>query len=337
MQAVVFPAPETIVVEQVADPACKPDEVIVQVAACGICGTDLHIYRNEYMSHFPLIAGHEFAGVIVEVGKEVADFQRGDRVTVDPNLYCGHCYFCRNEQANHCLNWQGVGVTRSGGFAEYVAAPARACYRLPEGLTDTQGALVEPLSCVIHALNRLHVWPGDEVLIFGAGPMGLLLVQALRHSGASQVVAVEKQPDRLALARRLGATATIPAGPDQAEALRELAPYGFAVVIDATGVPAVIEQAFNYLKPRGQFLQFGVTPMDASITLRPYDVFRHDWTIIGSFALCYTFQPAIAWLTNGVVDVTPLVSHTFSLTDFPAALQSFAAGKTLKVHLYPAR
>ena len=203
MQAVVFPAPATIVVEQVPDPPCGPDEVVVQVAACGICGTDLHIYRNEYMSHFPLIAGHEFAGVIVEVGKEVADFQRGDRVTVDPNLYCGHCYFCRNEQANHCLNWQGVGVTRSGGFAEYVAAPARACYRLPEGLTDTQGALVEPLSCVIHALNRLRVWPGDEVLIFGAGPMGLLLVQALRHSGASQVVTVEKQPDRLALALSL--------------------------------------------------------------------------------------------------------------------------------------
>jgi len=335
MQAVVFPAPETIIVEQVADPTCGPDEVVVQVAASGICGTDLHIYRNEYMSRFPLIAGHEFAGTIVEVGKEVTDFQRGDRVTVDPNLYCGHCYFCRNEQANHCLNWQGVGVTLPGAFAEYVAAPARACYCVPDSLTDTQAALVEPLACVIHALNRLRVWPGDEVLIFGAGPMGLLLVQALHHSGASQVVAVDKQPDRLTLARQLGATATVAAGPDQAEALRELAPYGFALVVDATGVPAVIEQAFHYLKPRGQFLQFGVTPMDASITLRPYDVFRHDWTIIGSFALCYTFQPAIAWLANGVVDVTHLVSHTFPLADFPAALQSFADGKTLKVHVQP--
>ena len=118
MQAVVFPTPETVAVEQVADPACGPDEVIVQVAMTGICGTDLHIYRNEYMSRFPLIPGHEFAGTIVEAGPAVTDFRVSERVAVDPNLYCGHCYFCRNQQANHCLNWQGVGITRPGGFAD---------------------------------------------------------------------------------------------------------------------------------------------------------------------------------------------------------------------------
>lgn len=335
MQAVVFPAAETVSVEQVADPACERDEVIVQVAASGLCGTDLHIYRNEYMSDFPVIPGHEFSGVVAEVGKDVADFKPGDRVTVDPNLYCGHCYFCRNEQANHCLNWQGIGITRPGSFAEYVAVPARACYRVPDSLNDAQAAFIEPLSCVIHALKRLRVWPGDEVLIFGAGPMGLILVQSLRHSGASQVVVVEKQTERLALASQLGASAAIAAGPDQAEALREIAPYGFAIVIDATGVPAVIEQSFNYLKPRGQFLQFGVAPNNARVSLSPYDIFRHDWTIIGSFALCYTFQPAIAWLAGGIVDVEPLISHTLPLREFPVALQEFAAGKTMKVHLRP--
>jgi 2-desacetyl-2-hydroxyethyl bacteriochlorophyllide A dehydrogenase len=335
MQAVIFPAPETISIEQVADPVCGPDEVIVQVAISGICGTDLHIYRNEYMSDFPLIPGHEFGGVIVEVGKNVTGFQPGERIVVDPNLYCGHCYFCRNEQANHCLNWQGVGITRPGGFADYVAVPAKACYRLPDHLTETQMAFIEPLACVVHALNRLRVWPGDEVLIFGAGPMGLLLTQALGRSGAGQVVVVEKQPERLALAGRLGATATVAVGPDQQETLAVLAPYGFAVVVDATGVPAVIEQAFSYLKPRGQFLQFGVTPMAATIKLRPYDLFRHDWTLIGSFALCYTFEQAIAWLANGVIDVVPLVSQTLPLAGFAGAFQDFAAGKTLKVHVRP--
>src|SRR5512139_3126154 len=274
MQAVVFTAPETAVIEQVPDPVCKPDEVVVQVGATGICGTDLHIYRNEYMSDFPVIPGHEFGGVIVEVGKDVTDFQVGERVSIDPNLYCGHCYFCRNEQSNHCLNWEGVGITRPGSFAEYVAAPARAAYRLPESLTDAQAAFIEPVSCVVHAMKRLRVWPADEVLILGAGPMGLLLVQVMRHNGASQVAVVEKQPDRLALARKLGATATIEAGPDQAQALKELAPYGFAIVIDATGVPAVIEQAFNYLKPRGQYLQFGVAPNNATVKLSPYDIFH---------------------------------------------------------------
>ena len=335
MQAVVFSAPETVSIEQVPDPACRPDEIVVQVARTGLCGTDVHIYHNEYMSDFPIIPGHEFGGVIVELGRDVTDFKVGERVAVDPNLYCGHCYFCRNEQSNHCLNWQGIGITRPGSFAEYVAAPARAAYRLPENINDAQAAFVEPLSCVIHALKRFRVWPGDEVLIFGAGPMGLLLVQAMRHSGASQVVVVEKQAERLALARQLGATATVPAGPEQGQALRALAPYGFAVVIDATGVPAVIEQAFDYLKPRGQYLQFGVAPNHARVSLRPYDIFRFDWTIIGSFALCYTFQPAIAWLANRVVEVAPLISHTLPLSQFQTAFERFATGQTLKVQLQP--
>lgn len=335
MKAVVFPAPNTLTIEHVAEPVCQPDEVVVQVAQAGICGTDLHIYRNEYMSTFPVISGHEFAGRIVEVGKRVTQFQAGQRVSVDPNLYCGECYFCRQQQANHCLNWQGVGITRPGGFAEYVAVPARACYVVPDFLTDAQAAFIEPLSCVIHALNRLRVWPGDEVLIFGAGPMGLLLVQALRHSGASQVVVVEKDAARRNLAQSLGATAALAADPAGVERLRELAPYGFAIVIDATGVPAVIEQALRYLKPRGQYLQFGVSPQGATVQWSPYEIFHHDWTILGSFALCYTFQPAIAWLTQRVVDIAPLVSHTLPLDDFERGFQDFAAGKTLKVHLRP--
>ena len=335
MQAVVFPAPETVSIESVPDPAPQRDEVVVQVAASGLCGTDLHIYRNEYMSDFPVIPGHEFGGVITEVGQDVTDFRPGDRVAVDPNLYCGHCHFCRNEQANHCLNWEGIGITRPGALAEYVAAPARACYRLPEHLTDAQAAFVEPVACVVHALKRFRVWPGDEVLIFGAGPMGLLLVQALRHMGASLIAVVEKQPERLALAGQLGAGATVLPGPDQAEALRALAPYGFGLVVDATGVPAVIERAFHYLKPRGQYLQFGVAPREARISLSPYDLFQHDWTVVGSFALCYTFQPAIAWLSSGVVRVEPLISHILPLAEFPVALGAFAAGRTMKVHLRP--
>lgn len=335
MRAIIFPSPETISYDQVPDPVCAPDEVVVQVARAGICGTDLHIYRNEYMSSFPVIAGHEFGGTVVEVGKAVTDLYVGERVAADPNLYCGHCYFCRNQEANHCLNWQGVGITRPGAFAEYVAVPARACYKLPDSVTDTQAAMIEPLSCVIHALNRLRIRAGDDVLIFGAGPMGLLLVQALGKSGASRVVVVEVQAERLALAGELGATTAIPAGPGQQDILRGLAPYGFGIVIDATGVPTVIEQAFEYLKPRGQYLQFGVAPNTARIQLRPYDVFRYDWTIIGSFALCYTFQQAIAWLAGGAVDVARLVSHVLPLDQFEPGLSSFAAGTTLKVQLQP--
>ncbi|MDX2162039.1 MAG: zinc-dependent alcohol dehydrogenase family protein [bacterium] len=333
MKAVVFPAAETIDVTTVPDPTCGPDDVIIAVKSAGICGTDLHIYRNEYMSAFPLIPGHEFHGRVVEVGANVTTTRVGDRVVVDPNLYCGKCSRCRNEQANQCLNLQAVGVTRAGGFAEYVTVPERACYPLPDGMTDAQAAFVEPLACVVYALRRTRVGPADRVLILGAGPMGLLLVQALRHNGASLIAVTEKQPHRAQMAEALGANAAVIAGSEQAARLRELAPEGFDLVIDATGVPAVIENGFRHLKPRGQFLQFGVAPTTATITISPYEIFRNDWTIIGSFALCYTFQPAIDWLRFGVIDIAPLVSHTVPMDDFAEVFEMFGKGQTLKVHI----
>ena len=339
MQAILFPAPESMSLERVPDPICAPDEVIIKVSQAGICGTDLHIYRNEYMSKFPLIPGHEFCGVVAEVGRDVGGgplgFALGERVTVDPNIACGECEFCRALQPNQCLNWQGVGVTRNGGFAEFVSAPARVTYKIPEGLTDTQATFIEPLACVVLAFNRLRVNPGDNALLFGAGPMGLLLTQALRHSGAAQIVVVDKQPQRLALAMQMGASHTVQADAHLAEALRAQAPHGFHIVIDATGVPAVIERALDYLRPRGQYLQFGVAPMGKSVSWEPYRIFKNDWTIIGSFALSFTSQPAIAWLQQGVIDVTLLVSHTLPMREFETGFQQFAKGETLKVHVRP--
>ena len=333
MRAVVFPQAETISVETVPDPQCAADGVVVRVATCGLCGTDVHIFHDEYMSAFPVIPGHEFSGEIVEIGSEVDYLAVGDRVAVDPNLDCGHCDFCRREQANHCSNWEGVGITRPGGFAEYCAVPARACYKLPEGFSDEQAAFIEPLSCVVYALQRLRTWPGDDVLIFGAGPMGLQLLQAFLHSGAARVVMVDKKKERLALARDLGVREAIVADDGASAELRALAPDGFPIVVDATGVPAVIEQAFDYLRRRGHYLQFGVAPNDATVRLRPYDIFSRDWTIVGSFAACHTFLPSIAWLANGVVDVSRLVSDRVDFDGFEEAFHAFAAGKTLKVHV----
>jgi len=334
MKAIVFPAPQQVSVETIPDPSPAPDEVVVKVARSGICGTDIHIYQNEYMSNFPLTPGHEFGGEVVAIGSNVnMNIKQGDRVAVDPNLYCMHCDFCRNEMANHCLNWQGIGITRAGGFAEYVNVPARACYHIPDGMNDQQAAFIEPLACVVHALKRFPVSAADNVLIIGAGPMGLLLVQALRHGNAANITVVEKQPARLELSKAMGANNTVMADANQTAALKEIAPYGFDAIIDATGVPKVIESAFQYLKPRGKFLQFGVTPMGSKIEVSPYDIFHNDWTIVGSFALSYTFLPAIDWLANGVIDIVPLVSHTIPITQFDEAFGQFRSGETLKVQL----
>lgn len=334
MKAIVFPAPEQISLETIPDPTPAHGEVVVKIARSGICGTDIHIFQNEYLSDFPLTPGHEFSGEVVAIGAGVdMDIKIGERVAVDPNIYCMHCDACRNEQANHCRNWQGVGVTRAGGFAEYVNVPARACYRIPDSMNDQQAAFIEPLACVVYALKRFPVYPADNVLIIGAGPMGLLLVQALRHSGAANITVTEKQPARLEMAQSMGASNLVIADANQTEALKELQPFGYDVVIDATGVPAVIAGAFQYLKPRGRYLQFGVTPMNAKIEISPYEIFKNDWTIIGTFALSYTFLPAIDWLANGVIDIAPLVSHTVPLSQFAESFEEFRAGNTLKVHI----
>lgn len=333
MKAIVFASEKQAQLQQVDDPAYGPDDVVIKVTSAGICGTDLHIYRGEYFSDFPLIPGHEFHGVVAEVGKNVTNIKVGDRVTADPNLYCGKCSRCRNEQSNQCLNLQAVGVVRDGAFAEYVTVPERACYPIPDAMTNAQAAFIEPLACVVYALRRMRVNPADSVLIVGAGPMGLLLIQALRYSGGALIAVVEKQQERLKLAKDMGANATVLAGTDQDANLKDIAPEGFDIVIDATGVPAVIQHAFTYLKPRGQFLQFGVAPIGAKIEIEPYEIFRNDWQIIGSFAVCYTFKPAIDWLANDIIDVSQLVSHTVPLEEFNNAFDLFGKGETLKVHL----
>jgi len=330
MQSVVFPGPNEVQLQYMQPPACGPDDVLIEVLRAGLCGTDLHIHRGEYAAAWPLVPGHEFAGRVVEVGEQVPHIEPGQRVTADPNLSCGHCAHCRRLEPNQCLNWQGVGITRPGAFAERVVVPAAAVYPLPDDLTDAQGAFIEPLACAVHGINRFRVDVGDAALVFGAGPMGLLLVQLLRRRGVASVAAVEKQPDRLALAESFGAT-PVPADGTEHGTLCRLAPSGFHVIIEATGVPAVVEAAFAHLRPYGRYLQFGVTPRGQIVRLDPHAIFRHDWTILGSFALCQTFEQSLALLASGAVAVESLISHTRPLGEFERGLAAFASGQTLKV------
>ncbi|MFB0545273.1 MAG: alcohol dehydrogenase catalytic domain-containing protein, partial [Anaerolineae bacterium] len=156
----IIEAPHKLSVRDVAVPEVGPNEVLVAVKACGLCGTDQHIYEGTFLSPYPLIPGHEFSGVVEEVGENVSSVRVGVRVAVDPSLFCGDCYFCKSQRGNHCQNWNGIGVTRNGGFAEYVAVPARNVYPFSNDVTFEEAAFVEPLSCVIYAMQRVRVWPG---------------------------------------------------------------------------------------------------------------------------------------------------------------------------------
>lgn len=332
MNAVVFESVGSLALRSVPDPTPQPDEVVLRVAQAGICGTDLHIFRGEYLSTFPLIPGHEFVGEVVAVGRDVRGIAVGQRAVGDPNLSCGNCEFCRSLQPNHCRRWQAVGVTRAGAFAEYVALPARAVYPVPDSIDDAAAAFIEPLACVVYALGRIRVRAGDDVLIFGGGPMGLLLTQALRRVGGARLTLVEPNAQRAELARRVGADAVLTPA-EASELARD--PGKFHVVVDATGLPRVIERALDPLRPGGTYLQFGVAPIGAHAAWEPYRIFRNDWTIVGSFALSQTFAPAIRWLEAGAIDVAPLVSHVLPLAEFAAGFAEFAGGRSLKVHVRP--
>src|SRR5579859_3329323 len=278
MEAAQIVAPEQTRVFEADKPTPGPDDVLIEVAAAGICGTDLHIFHGEYMAAYPIIPGHEFSGTVVAVGENVRRYKVGDRVTADPNIPCNRCPACQRNEPNQCENLSVIGVTRSGAFSQYVTAPEGNVFSIGDMPFD-QAALIEPLACVVWGLKRVQVQPGDAVAIFGAGPMGCLLLQAIKHSGAANVVMTDSVPWRLEQAAALGATETVLADSQQGARLKALFPAGYDIVVDATGIPKVLEQTFQYTRARGKVWVFGVCPVGAPATFIPYDVFRKDLTI----------------------------------------------------------
>jgi 2-desacetyl-2-hydroxyethyl bacteriochlorophyllide A dehydrogenase len=332
VKAAFFDAPLKVAVRTAPEPEAGPGRVVVKTAAAGLCGTDQHILHGDFVAQYPLIGGHELAGVVEAVGAGVEDIGVGDRVAVDPSLFCGHCFFCQRNQGNHCLNWNAIGVTRPGGFADFVSAPAANIYPIDD-MPFEQAAFVEPISCVVYGLDRVRIPVGAEVLIYGAGPMGLLMTQLVRHGNASRIVVVDKVLEKLDIALTLGATETVEAGPTADARIHAMSPLGFDVVIDVTGVPAVVQGMLAHARPRGKVLFFGVCPTEATIALSPFQVYKKDLEIYGSFALCYTFHQAIALLKAGAVKVEPLISHRFALDEFPQALRLAGSGEALKVQV----
>jgi NADPH2:quinone reductase len=332
VRAAVWEKPRNLKVEDRPDPAPGPEEIVVRVGACGMCGTDVHIAEGEFPpTPYPIVPGHEFAGEVVEVGSEVQDVAVGAHVAVDPSLFCGHCDYCRVQRGNLCRNWNAIGDTVDGAFAELVKAPARNAYELPEGTSMRAGALVEPLACAVHGARRLEVGTGDSVLITGSGTMGLLLLQLLEQGGAASVTVVDRNEKRLEVARSLGAGAV---ETDVAATAGEH-PDGFDVVVDATGVPAVVQQGIERVRRGGKLMIFGVAPEEARVEISPFRIYNDEITIVGSMAVLYTFVQAIELLRGGTVVTDPLLSHTFPLDGFEDALAAMRAGQGIKVQVLP--
>ncbi|MGH3386234.1 MAG: alcohol dehydrogenase catalytic domain-containing protein [Nocardioidaceae bacterium] len=330
MHAVVIKGPSEVAVEQRADPSPGSDEVLLEVSLTGICGTDIHILDGEFgTATYPLVPGHEVTGRVVAVGGEVARPEVGDRVVVDPALPCKACWFCRSGRANLCERRHALGVTQPGGAAELVAVPAGNCYVLDGKVDDAAGVLCEPLACVIHAFDLVPRGSVREVLIYGAGPVGLLAVHVARQLGARSVDTVDINEGRLGNATQAGARAVATSG-DQLDQ-----GGGWDLVVDASGAPPAIEDGLSRVRRGGTFLQIGVAPEEARVPLSPYQLFSREITLVGSMTTSHTFPRAIELMESGVVDAEAIVGPRLPLDRYHEAVAAVRAGDHLKVLLKP--
>lgn len=330
MKALQYQGPTQFAVEHLAQPTPNDHQVLIKVKACGVCRTDVHIHHGEFISEFPLIPGHEFVGEIVRVGADVTAFSVGDRVAADNTVLCGHCYYCRRNQPLYCENFYSLGCNGPGGFAEYVVVNAEKVFSIGD-LPFDEAVMIEPTACAVHGLDKIQVKPGDDILLFGAGATGIVLAQLLKSAGAGRVVVVASSARKLAVLENLGIDATVlmeRANYTKHEhALRELAPQGFDIVIDATGAAEVIGQLTRFTKRGAKVVIYGVSSLADRVSFSPYEIFHKELQIIGSFAQTHCFDRAIQFLQNGTVQVSDIITHRFKLEEFEAAISQVESGR----------
>jgi D-arabinitol dehydrogenase (NADP+) len=313
METIVIQKPKEIRLVERDIPEPAPGEVLIQVMASGICGTDIHIYNGEYLGAYPVIPGHEFSGVVVSIGSQITRFKIGDRVSVEPNIACDNCVHCLNNRQNFCLNWQALGVTLPGGMEQYVAAPEKAVFSI-EDLPFEVGAFVEPLSCVVHGVERAKVRLADRVAILGGGPIGNLILQMARMQGAAQVSVLENNPGRADLARQMGADFVF-------FRMEDLQLDAYDVVIDATGVLPVMNRAIDFVRNGGTVLLFGVPPSGKNLEIEAFKIFRKGLTLVSSYTSVRNSFQAVNLLRSGQIKVKPLISHLLPLREMPQAIE----------------
>ena len=325
MRAVSVTADHTIQIATVPAPQPQPDEIIVSPVCCGICGTDLHIVRHGYHgTRFPVIPGHEFAGHVVAVGRDVNTIREGDFVAVDPNVSCGSCRWCREGRPNLCVALEPIGVARPGAFADYVAVPERNAYPVPEALGHGVAAMIEPLACVLNALWASRGVRDRSVLIMGAGTMGLLLAVVCQREGAD-VTVCDPMLDKHAVARKAGITQIV--APDA------LGEGMFEVVFEAAGAGPALQSGYERVAPRGTLVEVGVHGEADEVALRPFRIFETEMTIVGSNSLADKYSEAVERMPDLKDQAQTLVTDTYSAWSFAEAVENMAKGRSVKTLL----
>lgn len=341
MRAVVYDAPRSYALADIPTPEAGAGEVRIRVEQVGLCGTDLHIHEGDFNAVFPLIPGHELVGVVDRLGEGVRRLALGEQVSVNPNVYCGSCQYCLAGRLILCENLKGYGSNFPGFFAEYVTVPQALVFST-EGLPTDTAVFTEPASCAMHGLETLNPRPGASVLVFGAGPTGLLLAQFIATGGASSVTVAAPTQFKLDTAAELGIDRTVQIDRDSAEGniekLRRASPNGdgYDVVVEATGSTHVAQMCVPLTRNGGTVLIYGVTRADETVSIHPFDVFRREITIKGSFAEITSFGAAIAALRAGRARTDGIITHRFSLNHYGEALKALQSDPTVhKVVIAP--
>src|SRR5205807_5349286 len=320
MKGMVLRAPTDLVADDVAVPAADPArDVLVRVTHSGICGTDFKIYSGAIPVSYPRIMGHEMIGEVVSAGNSAVS--PGDRVIVDPELYCGACFHCRIGQTHLCPNGMLLGRDANGGFADYVAAPATHVFRLPGSIESRTAPLVQVLTTCVHAQRQVQMFPGESVVVYGLGVTGQLHVQLAKARGASPVIGVTRSPQKRALAETLGADVTIAGGADAAAKVREATEgRGGDVVIETTGMLPSLAASIDMARFGGRLLLFGIiTAKDGALPF--YDLYFKELALVGArVARSEDYPASLGLVEKGIVRLEPLISDVMPLAELKQAI-----------------
>ena len=317
-------------------PEAQPGCVLVRVAASGICGTDPHILHGMYPANLPLVPGHEFAGVVEAVGDGVEGFAPGDHVAVDPNILCGVCSFCRRGKPHLCKNLVALGVNIPGGFAEYCSVPVTQAYLVPRDFPLAYAALAEPVGCCLRGVDLAEITSGDRVVIFGAGPMGAIILQLSLMQGASEVIVVDPQPGRRKRAEALGACWTLdPAREPVVDAIRSRHRDGAEVVFDCSGNVEAIKLAMSLVMRGGTVMLYGVCHKDHDLLVNPFRINDNEITIRGSYNNPNTMARALDLLVSGRLNAGAVATHRYPLDQALEAFKATGSDECLKVLVEP--
>jgi len=322
MKALVYEGPRIMNMREVPVPTLKPDEVLIRVERVGICGSELGGYLgHNALRKPPLIMGHEFAGVIEQLGDQVSTLQLGDRVTANPLVTCGICKYCRNGQSQLCGERALLGAHRPGAFGEYVAVPASNAYQLPDHVTMEEGAFAEPFACAVHICRLLELTPTDRLLIYGAGPIGLFALQAAQVYGLREIVIIDLNESRLEIARELGGIAVT--GLDQLDA-DAAADGGFDAVIDAVGAEITRRKSVQAARPGGKVVFTGLHEAESNLPVN--EMIRSEASVKGAFAYSQDdFDTAMKWIGQGRVNLLKW-TEIAPLSDGGACFEKLIAG-----------